>query len=131
MKIYTKSGDGGETGLFGGTRVSKASRRVASYGDVDELNSVVTRQQDQIDRLNSSQARQDEQLELLERLASEHVGVCFDFGNNLALLEDPGEQIERLESELVAMGASRDVLRQTREAVRTAMVARKAKAEQD
>ena len=41
MKIYTKTGDEGETGLFGGTRVSKASRRVATYGDVDELNSVI------------------------------------------------------------------------------------------
>ena len=41
MKIYTRSGDGGETGLFGGARVSKASARVASYGDVDELNSVL------------------------------------------------------------------------------------------
>jgi cob(I)alamin adenosyltransferase len=41
MKIYTKTGDGGQTGLFGGTRVSKASARVASYGDVDELNSVL------------------------------------------------------------------------------------------
>jgi cob(I)alamin adenosyltransferase len=41
MKIYTKTGDGGQTGLFGGTRVSKASERVASYGDVDELNSVL------------------------------------------------------------------------------------------
>lgn len=41
MKIYTKTGDGGETGLFGGTRVSKASDRVAAYGEVDELNSVI------------------------------------------------------------------------------------------
>lgn len=41
MKIYTKTGDAGETGLFGGTRVSKASGRVAAYGDVDELNSVI------------------------------------------------------------------------------------------
>lgn len=38
MKIYTKTGDGGETGLFGGARVSKADPRVAAYGDVDELN---------------------------------------------------------------------------------------------
>ena len=38
MKIYTKTGDAGETGLFGGTRVSKADPRVAAYGDVDELN---------------------------------------------------------------------------------------------
>lgn len=41
MKIYTKQGDEGETGLFGGTRVSKASPRVAAYGDVDELNSAL------------------------------------------------------------------------------------------
>ncbi|MEP7326970.1 MAG: cob(I)yrinic acid a,c-diamide adenosyltransferase [Gemmatimonadota bacterium] len=39
MKIYTKTGDGGETGLFGGGRVPKDHLRVAAYGDVDELNS--------------------------------------------------------------------------------------------
>lgn len=38
MKIYTRTGDGGETGLFDGTRVSKNDPRVAAYGDVDELN---------------------------------------------------------------------------------------------
>jgi cob(I)alamin adenosyltransferase len=38
VKIYTKTGDGGETGLFDGTRVSKADPRVAAYGEVDELN---------------------------------------------------------------------------------------------
>jgi cob(I)alamin adenosyltransferase len=38
LKIYTKTGDSGETGLFGGARVSKADPRVAAYGDVDELN---------------------------------------------------------------------------------------------
>ncbi|MCU0675189.1 MAG: cob(I)yrinic acid a,c-diamide adenosyltransferase [Myxococcota bacterium] len=41
MKIYTKTGDEGETGLFGGGRVSKASPRVWAYGEVDELNSVL------------------------------------------------------------------------------------------
>lgn len=41
MKIYTKTGDEGETGLFGGQRVSKASDRVEAYGEVDELNSVL------------------------------------------------------------------------------------------
>ncbi len=38
MKIYTRTGDAGDTGLFDGTRVSKADPRVATYGDVDELN---------------------------------------------------------------------------------------------
>ena len=37
MKIYTRTGDSGETGLFDGTRVPKSSPRVAACGDVDEL----------------------------------------------------------------------------------------------
>jgi cob(I)alamin adenosyltransferase len=40
-KVYTKTGDGGETSLVGGKRVSKASPRVEAYGEVDELNSIV------------------------------------------------------------------------------------------
>lgn len=39
MKIYTKTGDDGTTGLFGGTRVPKHHDRIESYGTVDELNS--------------------------------------------------------------------------------------------
>jgi cob(I)alamin adenosyltransferase len=38
VKIYTRTGDGGDTGLFDGTRVPKSDPRVAAYGDVDELN---------------------------------------------------------------------------------------------
>lgn len=41
MKIYTRTGDSGTTGLFGGGRVSKAHARVAAYGDIDELNSTL------------------------------------------------------------------------------------------
>ncbi len=41
MKIYTKTGDTGQTGLFGGGRVSKDDPRVEAYGDVDELNAVL------------------------------------------------------------------------------------------
>lgn len=41
MKIYTKTGDKGETALYGGTRVSKASARVESYGNIDELNAAI------------------------------------------------------------------------------------------
>lgn len=41
MKIYTKSGDNGETGLFGGKRVSKDSLRITAYGTVDELNALL------------------------------------------------------------------------------------------
>jgi cob(I)alamin adenosyltransferase len=41
VKIYTKTGDGGETGLFGGPRVKKSDPRVEAYGEVDELNAVL------------------------------------------------------------------------------------------
>jgi ATP:cob(I)alamin adenosyltransferase len=41
MKIYTKTGDAGDTGLFGGARVQKDDPRVEAYGDVDELNAVL------------------------------------------------------------------------------------------
>jgi cob(I)alamin adenosyltransferase len=40
-KIYTKTGDAGETGLFGGGRVAKDDLRVEAYGEVDELNAVL------------------------------------------------------------------------------------------
>ena len=41
FKIYTKTGDKGETSLDGGTRVSKAAARVESYGTLDELNAFI------------------------------------------------------------------------------------------
>jgi cob(I)alamin adenosyltransferase len=45
MKIYTKTGDAGDTGLFGGGRVPKNHPRVEAYGDVDELNALLLRVQ--------------------------------------------------------------------------------------
>jgi cob(I)alamin adenosyltransferase len=41
MKLYTKTGDDGTTGLFGGGRVPKASARVDAYGTVDETNATI------------------------------------------------------------------------------------------
>ena len=41
MKIYTKTGDSGETSLFGGGRVWKDNTRISAYGTIDELNSVL------------------------------------------------------------------------------------------
>lgn len=41
MKIYTKTGDTGTTGLYAGPRVSKADQRIEAYGSVDELNALL------------------------------------------------------------------------------------------
>ena len=41
MRIYTRTGDEGDTGLFGGGRVPKTHPRVEAYGDVDELNAAI------------------------------------------------------------------------------------------
>jgi cob(I)alamin adenosyltransferase len=41
VKIYTRTGDAGETALFDGTRVSKSDARVEAYGEIDELNAVL------------------------------------------------------------------------------------------
>jgi cob(I)alamin adenosyltransferase len=79
MKIYTKSGDGGETGLFGGGRVRKSDHRVEAYGEVDEANAAVGvaraafTQADRLDDLDAELARvQDELFCVGAELASPH-----------------------------------------------------------
>ena len=47
MKIYTKTGDKGTTGLYGGTRVPKYDSRIEAYGTIDELNSFIGLLRDQ------------------------------------------------------------------------------------
>ena len=47
MKIYTKTGDDGTTGLYGGTRVQKYDSRIEAYGTIDELNSFIGLLRDQ------------------------------------------------------------------------------------
>ena len=62
MKIYTRTGDEGTTGLFGGGRVSKTHVRVEAYGDVDELNAAIG-----LARAIESMPRVDEVLVPLQR----------------------------------------------------------------
>lgn len=75
MKIYTKTGDTGETGLYGGTRVPKDAMRVEACGTVDELNACIGFVRSQI---------QDEEIDaILHRIQNE----LFDIGADLATLE--------------------------------------------
>jgi cob(I)alamin adenosyltransferase len=90
MKIYTRTGDQGETGLFGGARVQKSDLRVAAYGEVDELNACLgfARAQPEGDR---------DVREMLEHIQKD----LFAIGAQLA---DPAEKI----SERVAKAAVAD-----------------------
>jgi cob(I)alamin adenosyltransferase len=98
MKIYTKTGDKGETGLFGGSRVSKADLRVEAYGTVDELNSVLAVVIEYVGQTNVS----------VDRLLSVQ-DMLFRIGSHLASLDNPKSEylpelnpleIERLENEI-------------------------------
>ena len=110
-KIYTKTGDAGETALGNGARVAKHSMRVAAYGTADELNSFLG-----IARLEADGAM-DAQLERIQN-------DLFDLGADLCRpdMEQDAEaeypplrvaaaQVSRLEDEIDAMNASLDPLR--------------------
>lgn len=84
MKIYTRTGDTGETGLFGGGRVPKDHPRVAAYGDVDELNSVL------------GVARATEPVSFFEPLLESIQRDLFSIGGHLAT-PDPARVTKSLE----------------------------------
>ncbi len=88
LKIYTKTGDKGETSLIGGKRVSKADLRLNSYGTIDELNSIlgivlshIKSDPSAIESLGSKKNQTlVECLELLSKVQSS----LFDIGSHLA-----------------------------------------------
>jgi cob(I)alamin adenosyltransferase len=108
MKIYTKTGDEGETGLFGGGRVRKDDLRIEAYGSIDELNALLGAA-----RADSPPAELDAPL---ARIQSQ----LFDFGaelatpdadnHHLATLGEP--HIRELEREIDAWEAQLAPLRQ-------------------
>jgi cob(I)alamin adenosyltransferase len=104
-KIYTKTGDSGETGLGDGSRISKTSLRITAIGAVDETNSAIG-----IARLEA----QDEMDAMLARIQND----LFDLGADLCAPEDgrkapssdkrsrlriSSAQVERLEREIDAV----------------------------
>ena len=110
-KIYTKTGDHGETALGNGARVAKHSMRVTAYGTVDEANACV------------GLARLHAEGEMDERLAAIQNDL-FDLGADLCRpdmekdadaeyppLRMADTQVERLESEIDAMNAALEPLR--------------------
>jgi cob(I)alamin adenosyltransferase len=99
MKIYTKGGDKGETGLFGGERVSKDSLRIETYGTIDELNSAIG--------LAITELRDQEVRELLLKIQN----WLFNVGSDLATPDQekaekfgikrvPADYAEQIEKEI-------------------------------
>ena len=95
MKIYTKKGDKGETNLFGtNKKISKASKRVKSYGEIDELNSYIGGCRQLIVDLQSENFDFEKLSNVLYRIQNE----LFNLGNMLATLdEDINEGMPKIE----------------------------------
>lgn len=102
MKIYTKTGDQGQTSLIGGTRVRKSHLRIESYGTIDELNSYVGLVRDQ--PVNA--IRKDLLKEIQDRLFTIGASLASDPGKATMKIPDLHEEdITLLETEIDAMDA--------------------------
>lgn len=110
MKIYTKTGDRGETGLFGGERVSKSNSRIDAYGTIDELNSVIGLA---LTEINSNEIRS-----LLERIQNQLFVVGSDLAtpvseknDKLEITRTPEEYIKQAEKDIDFFNDQLDELR--------------------
>ena len=112
-KIYTRSGDGGDTARGTGERVSKSSLRIEAYGTVDETNAVIG-----LVRLHTADAR----LAALDAMLARIQNELFDLGADLCVPErgekpkhEPlrmtGDQATRLEREIDTLNADLTPLR--------------------
>ncbi|MEQ8850126.1 cob(I)yrinic acid a,c-diamide adenosyltransferase [Botrimarina sp.] len=103
MKIYTKTGDEGETSLLGGQRVRKNHTRIAAYGALDELNAVLGVARAELARQADLPG---EFIDSIDRLIDEVQNHLFDLGAELAspspaesgLLLLQAADVERLEA---------------------------------
>lgn len=102
MKIYTRTGDKGETGLFSGKRVSKANDRVEAYGTVDELNACVGLLRDHIEAASdSATALRSELLDIQSTLFALGAALADDRPEQAYAV--PGDAVGKLETRMDAM----------------------------
>lgn len=90
MKIYTRTGDTGSTGLFGGPRVSKDDDRIEAYGTVDELNAAIG-----MARSTGLDARMDSQLDEIQH-------ELFSIGAELATPDPESHQLRIISQKHIA-----------------------------
>lgn len=108
MKIYTKTGDKGQTSLLGGTRISKAHPRIEAYGTIDELNSYIGLVRDQA----VNESRKDILKEIQDRLFTIGSHLAADAERNTKKVPDllPSD-VELLEKEMDKMDTTLPELR--------------------
>jgi cob(I)alamin adenosyltransferase len=135
MKIYTRTGDDGTTGLFGGPRVSKDHIRIEAYGTVDELNSILGNVRGALPKPSSGDfygaeitgegppvlesERPKSTSDLLETWLDRIQSELFDLGADLAtpletkaqITRFPEKAVVRLEEEIDAFDASLEPLK--------------------
>ncbi len=95
MKIYTKSGDDGTTGLFGGGRVPKHHVRVEAYGEVDEINSHLGLARAHLNRatLDAKDGQAQASLKTLARRLAEVQSDLLTLGAQLASSRPPVQKL--------------------------------------
>src|SRR2546423_5933762 len=94
-RIYTKAGDGGQTALVGGKKVSKAAPRIEAYGTVDELNAVLGI----VRKANRDEAGPDAARARLDAILQRAQNELFNLGSLLATLpEDLSDKQPRIEA---------------------------------
>lgn len=107
FKIYTKTGDQGQTSLFGGRRVSKSALRIDAYGTVDELNSCIGLVRDHL----SEDASRDRLKEIQDRLFTLGANLASDPEKTLPKPDILPSDIGMLEQEMDRMDATLPELR--------------------
>lgn len=107
MKIYTRTGDKGETSLLGGARVSKADLKIESYGTVDELNSYLGLLRDHTELVNHKNLliRVQENLFSIGSKLAVETGKSFDYipeiaESEVSILE---QEMDQMDSKLPEM----------------------------
>lgn len=99
MKIYTKTGDKGETSLFGGTRVSKSDAQVDLYGSIDELNSWIGLTRSKIKDQKSKRLLEDIQNDLFV-IGSTFAGWKGDLSSLTLRVSTFENEIDRMDKKL-------------------------------
>lgn len=83
-RVYTRTGDSGETALVGGRRVPKDSPRIEAYGTIDELNSIIGLAR----AFNAEQFRRGKRYRWLDETLRKLQNELFDLGSELATPDD-------------------------------------------